>query len=859
VTTSISFATTLDENEQPSPDGNVKDIDVALPPGLIGNTGALPKCTQVGLLGNGFAANCPPEAQVGVARITSYFFGPYVSPAAVYNLAPPPGVAGQFGFNIAGVLVLVNAGVSNRDGSYTVEAVSSNISQGLALGDTSLTFWGVPAAAVHDGERVPRGGFFPSEPSESTPSTAEKRPLMSNPTSCSGESLRISARADSWQQPGVYHEASFDRDSDDQPLLIAGCENLPFEAAIEARPTTQWADSPSGLSVALTIPQDENPDGLRTADLKKAVVTLPAGMAVNPASASGLGSCTVAQIGLDDEGPAQCPDSSKIGSVEIETPLLEDPLRGSVFLAKQGQNKFGSLLALYIAVDDPKSGVILKLPGRVETDPASGRVTASFDDNPQLPFEQLRLELFGGPRASLVTPPSCGTYTTTAELSPWSKTASINAADSFQIVAGPGGAACPDGGFSPKLEAGSTNPIAGAHTSFALRVTRDDGSQRLRDLTVTLPEGMLAKLKGIPYCPDSALAGIPASEGTGAGQLANPSCPLASQIGRVDVGAGAGPSPLFVETGKAYLAGPYKKAPLSMVVVTPAVAGPFDLGNVVTRVALEVNPATARVTATSDPLPSILQGIPLDLREVRVSLDRSGFTLNPTSCDPMSVDGTISSVGGKSANVSDRFQVTNCAALGFAPKLSLSLKGATKRARYPALRAVLAAKPGQANIGRVSVALPKSAFLAQNHIRTVCTRVQFAAAACPAGSVYGYATATTPLLDQPLSGPVYLRSSNNKLPDLVAALDGQIEIDLVGRIDSVNGGIRTTFESVPDAPVSKFVLSMKGGKKGLLVNSRDLCKSTNRATVLIDGQNGKAADQRPVLTSSCGKKVKKRR
>ena len=431
--------------------------------------------------------------------------------------------------------------------------------------------------------------------------------------------------------------------------------------------------------------------------------------------------------------------------------------------------------------------------------------------------------------------------------------------DSFRIDRGPGGGPCPDGRFDPKLVAGTVNPVAGSYSPFALTLTRDDASQRLRGLSVALPPGLLGKLEGIPYCADAALAAIPESDGSGAAQLASPGCPAASKLGTVAVAAGAGSSPFHLDTGRAYLAGPYKGAPLSMAIVTPALAGPFDLGNVVVRAALAVDPGSARITAVSDPLPTILHGIPLDLRELRVAIDRPEFTLNPTSCNPMAVVGTATSVEGREASMADRFQVGACERLGFGPALKLKLSGPTRRGAYPALRAELNAKAGQANIGRVSVALPHSQFLAQEHIGTVCTRVQFAADRCPAGSVYGRARAVTPLLDRPLEGPVYLRSSSNPLPDLVAALDGQIEIDLVGRIDSVKGGIRTTFESVPDAPVSRFVLEMKGGRKGLLVNSRDLCGATGRAKVLIDGQNGKAADQNPALANSCGKKSKKRR
>jgi hypothetical protein len=393
-----------------------------------------------------------------------------------------------------------------------------------------------------------------------------------------------------------------------------------------------------------------------------------------------------------------------------------------------------------------------------------------------------------------------------------------------------------------------------------VKLRREDGTQQFSAIDVAPPPGLLAKLAGVPYCPDSAVAAAEAK--TGKQEQASPSCPAASQVGTVVAGAGAGPAPYYA-TGKAYLTGPYKSAPISLAVVTPAVAGPFDLGNVVTKVALQVDPETAKVTALSDPLPSILQGIPLDVRSVAISMDRPDFTLNPTSCDPMAVTGSLTSTTGSVAPLENRFQVGECTRLGFKPSLKINLKGSTKRAGNPALTATVTyPSGGYANIASASVALPHSEFLDQGHIKTICTRVQFAADACPKGAIYGKAKAITPLLDQPLEGPVYLRSSNNPLPDLVVDLRGQIHVALVGRIDSVNGGIRTTFGSVPDAPVSKFTLQMQGGSKGLLENSRDLCKTVNKATATFTAQNGKARELRPALKGRCpkkGKKAKRRR
>jgi hypothetical protein len=843
VTTTIEFSRVVEAGGE-YVDGNVKDVEVDLPPGLVGNPTVTPKCSQAGLLGNGFVSQCVPESQVGIAHVAFCFFSCSSDVRGLYSLTPPPGVPAQFGFNYNGALVFVDAKLRN-DGEYALQADVTGVSQGLPLGGTSLTFWGVPADPSHTAQRRAMGGF-----EGGAPSAAPRLPFMSNPTSCSGVPLTTTARADSWEQAGSFHSAGFDHDSEGNPLIITGCDSVPFEASFGTQPTTQAADSPTGLAVDVSLPQTQNPDGLSTADLKKAVVVLPAGMAVNPSSASGLGACSGDDIGLGSVKAPACPDSSKIGSIDLKTPLLEVPLQGSVYLAQQSKNPFGSLLAIYLVAEG--DGIVVKLPGRIETDSQTGRVTARFDNNPQLPFEHLHVEFFGGPRASLVTPPTCGSYVTTAEFTPWSGTPPVGSSSSFRITSGPGGKQCPAGSFDPKLEAGASNGIAGDYSPFGLNVSREDGTERLSTITAKLPKGLLAKLKGTPYCPEAALAGIPTAEGTGAGQLASPACPAASQVATVSVGTGAGPGPFYVNTGRAYLAGPYKGAPLSLAIVTPALAGPFDLGNVVVRTALWVDPETAQVTAVSDPLPTILHGIPLDLRDVRVDVERPGFTRNPTSCDPMQVAATITGVGGGSAAPSDRFQVGSCERLKFAPRLSLQLKGGTARNDYQQLTAHLQAKKGEADIARVSVALPSSEFLAQNHINTVCTRVQFAADQCPKGSIYGYAEAKTPLLDKPLKGPVYLRSSSHPLPDLVAALKGQIEIDLSGRIDSVDGGIRTVFQAVPDAPVSSFTLRMKGGKKSLLVNSTDLCRQANRATVKMDGHNGKVHDFKPVVGNGCG-------
>jgi hypothetical protein len=867
------------------PDESLKNAVVSLPPGLTGNPTATPRCSAADFATNNYTTgqstappNCPNSTVLGIARFEFAVFG-NVNPVFVpiYNLVPPPNVPAQFGFEVESSRIRLNGEV-RTGGDYGLNIAAINTPQGLALTAAEFNFWGTPADSSHDPFRGTC--LNSSEPGVSLgdcPSQGPLLPFVRTPTNCSTGPVTTSINADSWQDPARSVGSSFlshDNREPPSPVGPTGCNSVPFEPSFAVQPTSSAAESPTGLAVDIHLPQNQNPRGVSEADLKRAVVTLPRGMSVSAAAANGLDACAESQIALTSASPAGCPASSKIGSAEVNSPLLEEPLKGSIYLAKQHENKFGSLLATYIAVEG--QGVVVKLAGQVEA-AADGQLKATFDDNPQLPFENLHLSFFGGAKAPLINPPSCGTYTTLASFSPWSAVDPDNptsaevksSTSSFNITSGPNGSACPNGSFAPKLEAGTTNPVAGRYSPFVLNLSREDGTQQLSTITAALPKGLLGKLAGIPYCSDSALGGIPSAEGTGAAQLANPSCPAASQLGTVSVGAGAGPSPFYVNTGKVYLAGPYKGAPLSLAIVTPALAGPFDLGNVVVRAALQVNPETTQITAVSDPLPTILHGIPLDLRSVAVNISREGFTLNPTSCNPMEVSSTITGTGGAIAHPSSRFQVASCESLGFAPKLALNLRGATKRAKDPALKAVLTAPSGQANIGKVQVILPKSVFIDQSHVGNPCTRVQFNegagnGSACPAKSILGKATAYSPLLEKPLTGNVYFRSNGGerKLPDLVASLGGQIHVNLVGFIDSVHqkgkegSRVRNTFASVPDAPVSRFVLELQGGRKGLLQNSTNLCKSTNRATVKMDGQNGKVNDFETVVKPACGKKPK---
>jgi hypothetical protein len=861
MTTEINLTTRIDPDLGEVIEGNIKDLTVDLPPGFVVDPTAVPRCSNADFLDFGIAGSaCPDDTAIGFIAVRAPGEIKATDFSAVYNLNPAPGQAAKFGMHALGVTVVLSGGV-RADGNRNVFAAVSNASQAEPFAGSAVTLWGNPSDPVHDAKR---GNCILNGVNGGTcPVSLPERALITLPRSCQGplQSLFV---ADSWQEQGSLVEATAAGEA------MTGCDELEFDPAIAAEPSTHAAGSPTGLDFDLDV-EDEGllePDGLAKSDIAKAVVTLPRGVTTNPAVASGLSACTLAQYEAETAASAPgtgCPESSKVGSVEVVTPLLEEHLGGAIYVAKQSENPFGSLLAIYMVIKSPERGIVVKQAGRVEPDPTTGRLTTTFDDLPQFPVSHFRLHFHEGPRAPLITPPTCGTFTVEADLYPHANpNVPLHETATFAIDSGANGSPCAssegDLPHKPGFSAGTQSSTAGAFSPFLFRLNRKDGSQALRSIATTLPTGLIGKLAGIPYCSDAQIAQAESrrGEGQGALELSAPSCPLASEVGTVTVGAGAGDEPYYTR-GRAYLAGSYKGAPLSLEIVTPAIAGPFDLGTVAVRTALYVDPETARISAVSDPIPTILHGLPLVVRSIALDMNRPSFTLNPTSCAPKSIEGSATSTLGATAMLSQHFQASDCANLGFAPKLSLRLKGGTKRNDNPALTATLTYPEGSyANISGAQVTLPHSAFLDQSHIGTICTRVQFAANQCPKRSIYGRARAITPLLDQPLEGPVYLRSSSNPLPDLVADLNGQIHIALVGRIDSKNSGIRNTFESVPDAPVSKFTLALAGGKKGLLVNSRNLCQGTNKATAKFTGQNGKIVVLRPPLESTCKKKHAKR-
>ena len=851
LTTAFSLAT----KELDTPAGAPRDLALDFPPGVIAQAESLPQCP----LAEVTAATCPRETVLGraFATVQSSPGEPGASDFAlpIYNVVPNAGEAGALAFAVPGHSpVRIDLSLAPT-GAYHLRATIADAEEAQPLLSTVLTLWGIPADLNGAG---PSSGF-------GGPGPGPRLALLTNPTSCGADPLALALSVEPWANPGVEVSAT-------GSLAPTGECALPgFSPTIAAQPDTSAADSPAGLVAAVHLPQNLEPDATGTADLRRSVFTLPPGLVPNPSAANGLAACSPAQVGLTSApgaeapaftpGPAGCPPASRVGGVAIETPLFDHPLPGSVYLATPFENPFGSLLAIYVAVEDPATGTIVKLAGRVEPDPSSGRLITTFDQLPQLPFESARFELAGGPHAALRTSALCGAFTTTTDLTPWTSPAAADAtpSDPFQITSGAGGSSCQSEEAAlpnqPGFQAATASPQAATYSPFDFRLSREDGSQEVAKVDLTLPKGLLGKLAGVPPCSDAAIAAAGGPAHSAAAEAADPSCPPASQIGTVEAAVGAGPDPLHVG-GKAYLAGPYKGAPVSLAIVVPAMAGPLDLGNVVVRSAFRINPETTQVAVISDPFPAKLQGIPLDIRSVDVDINRPDFIVTPTNCDPKAVLGTATSVAGRSAALSSAFPVSGCAELGFKPKFTLNLKGGTRRGDHPALDVSLSAPTGPyANFTGGVVIFPHAEFIDQSHIRTVCTRPQFAAHECPPGSIYGHARLITPLLGEPFEGPVYLRSSDHTLPDLVSDLfSGPIETVVVGRVDSVHGDLRTTVEGTPDAALASYTLEMQGGKHGLLVNSEDLCGSVHRAHAEFGAQNGKTSVSKPVMTNSCPKR-----
>ncbi len=834
----------LGEQFNPCLCGDPKRIAFHLPTGFIGNPHAIPKCSlaELGL------SKCPPDSQVGSSEIL-------LGQQQVYNMEPRTGEPGLIAARIPifGVPVFTIFRARTED-DYGLTAITPDIWHPLGLASLRIWIWGVPTDSSHDKNRAPlnlQGGLcfatYP-DPCLPTPVAASSPPIpyLQNPTECAGP-LTPSVDIE-------YYDHSTDH-ADTTWTPNTTCDLLGFSPSLAVDSTTGQADAPSGLDVNVTVPQTQSPTVPTPSQIRTVRLLLPEGFSINPNAADGKEACTDAAAAYGTSGPALCPENAKIGTLSITSTALPGPIHGALYL---GEPKPGEPYRVVLAASGFETHV--KLPGRVSLDPQTGRIETLFEDLPQTPLQELELHVFGAERGLLATPERCGEYTLESEFVPWAKVLGAQVTTTtFTIDSGPGGSPCPGQSrpLAPAVVAGSPDNTAGAFSPFAIKLDRDDGDQNLNRVNVTTPPGLLASLRGRPYCPESAIALLADPEHTGRDEQEIPACPAASLVGSTVTAAGAGSRPLSVP-GKIYLAGPHNGASVSVVVVVPAVSGPYDLGNVVVRVANRVDPTTARITTISDPLPQILGGIPLRLRSVLVNLNQPGFTLNPTNCDPFSVDLTVFGDESGSASPSTHYQVANCNALGFGPKLAIRLRGSSKRRGNPAVRAVLTTNPGEANLRKAVVTMPKSLLLDNAHIGNICTRVQFAADSCPANSQIGTATADSPLLGYALSGPVFLRSSSNELPDLVVDLHGQVDIEAVGRIDTPKGrGLRVSFESIPDAPVTSVTLDLEGGSKGLLINSVNLCKARPSASVALTGQNGMTTSGRTRLQTSCGSKARR--
>jgi hypothetical protein len=819
------------------------------PTGFIGNPHATPQCEIVEFS----FGRCPPASQIGVVEpIAGLGFAP------LYNVQPHPQEPALTAFWVPLIQAPVFISLAGRtESDYGLDAESSPIFRPLpnfhVLG---VELWGVPASPVHTTHRFepPLKGFglclgtpeyCASNGETGAPANVTEIPYLENPTTCG---TPLTAGMDL-----IYYTGGLVQKELPWPSTT-GCQQLTFNPSLTAEPTTDQSDTPTGVDVDLRVEQEQNPDTPSPSELKASITTLPAGFSINPNAADGKTTCSDADTQIGTRNAATCPEFSKVGSLVLDSSALPEPITGFIYL---GDPKPGDQYRLVLAASG--WGTNFKVVGSVRPDPNTGQLTVAFENLPQSPLTEFNMHFFGSERGLLATPTKCGSYPVESEFIPWDDALPPQQnVSTFTVDSGPNGAPCPSGSrpFAPHFEGGTANTTAGMHSPLTLEFTRPDGDQNLSKLDVTAPPGLVASLKGIPYCSDAAIAAATAATHSGLMELASPSCPAASQIGTLTAGAGAGTHPVYLP-GKVYLAGPYKGSKLSMVFDTPAVSGPYDLGNVVVRAALKVDPVTAQVTVQSDPLPQIIGGVPLRLRSIRVKLDRPEFMLNPTDCTPSSLAASLAGSEGALAMTGASFQVANCASLPYKPSLSLRLTGGVNRLGHPAIHSVLRTNDNEANSDRVVVSLPKNEQVDQGHLGDVCTRAQFAADNCPAASRIGKAQATTPLLDKPLTGDVFLRTSSHGLPDIVVKLQGQIDIELVGSIDTTkSGALRTTFDKLPDAPVSTFELNLFGGSHGLVVNSNSLCGKPKRAIVKMSGQNGAQATSKPKLQVPCGSNQK---
>jgi hypothetical protein len=836
-----------------------KALHFKLPPGLIGNPTPFPQCTDTEFfkIFNIFVNLCPEKTAVGVALVTveePYVLGLMTLPVPVFNLKPTTGEPARFGFTVGGVPVIMDTSV-RTGGDYGVTVSVNNISQLAAFLSSQVTFWGVPGDPRHDtarGWQCLNNGLYGGLAGPCAAlDQATLPPLLSMPTSCTGP-LRTSVAIDSWQEKGSFLP---DVSPSFEPSLD-GCNRLPFNPSLSVAPDGQEGSSPTGLTVGIHVPQDLllSPTGLAEANVKDTTVALPAGVSLNPAAADGLESCREAQIGLSNDAVPSCPEASKVGTLEIRSPLLPDPLVGEAYLAAQNANPFGSLVALYLVAQDPVSGTLVKIAGEVKPDPVTGQLVSTFKDTPQLPFEDLKLHFFGGSRAPMGTPAACGSYTTTSSIAPWSGNEPAHPSSTFQITSGPDHSPCASPlPFSPELTAGSTNIQAGAFTPFTMTMSRQDGNQNLDAIQLHMPPGLLGTLATVKLCGEAQ-----ANTGT---------CGPDSLIGHTIISVGLGGDPFTVTGGRVYITEGYEGAPYGLSIVNPAKAGPFDLGQVVVRAKLEVDPSTAAITVTTDKtgrfaIPQILDGIPLQIKHVNVTIDREGFTFNPTNCEPQKITGTLTSSNGSESALSVPFQVTNCATLKFKPQFKASTNGKTSRTDGASLNVKLSYPKAPwgtlANVRYVKVELPKQLPSRLSTLQAACPDSTFNQnpASCPVSSRVGTAKATTPIIPVPLTGPAYFVShGGSKWPELIIVLSGYgTTVYLHGETFISKGVTSSTFQYVPDVPIGSFELKLPQGPYSALAAPRNLCTTSLKMPTIFKAQNGLELRQdTPITPTGCAK------
>ena len=875
------------------PPALLRNVKVELPPGLVGNAPAIPRCSEIAFttIVSGNTNLCPADSQVGVTTATvvlSVGSTPETAPdtlaVPIYNLVPSRGEPARFGFEVEKVPAIIDTAV-RTGGDYGVTASVNDLSQAAGVVSSTITLWGVPTDPRHDASRgwsCIAGGQYQEDLATCVPERqAERPPFLTLPTACDGP-LVSSVQAEPWNEsPAVPRSPAAE---DVEPSASQqGCGLVPFGASISAEPDAHTASTPTGLTVDVHVAQDASraTTGIADSSIKDVAVTFPEGLTLNPAAAGGLDACSIPEVGFQSSGstPEQqfftsgidtpfCPEGSKIGSVTLTTPILKNPLKGYVYLAAQNENPFGSLTAVYLVAEDPESGVLVKLAGDVTLDQATGRVQTTFKSTPQDPIETIEMHIFGGERAPFSTPAHCGTYTTSASFVPWSGDASVNPTAGFAITSGPAGGPCPGTlPFSPSLAAGTTNATAGAFAPFTSTISREDGSQDLEAVDLTTPPGFSGILTNVPLCTEAQ-----ADEGT---------CAAGSLIGETTARVGLGGSPYSLKGGRVYITGPYAGAPFGLSIAMPAKAGPYDLGRgacdcIVVRAKLQVDPHTAQLTVATDTsgafkIPTILDGIPVQLKSVNVTINRPGFTFNPTNCSPLAITGTALSSEGATASLSEPFTAVNCATLGFAPKLTASTSAHSSKALGASLTTKLtypnAPFGTQSNIAKVKVDLPVQLPSELKTLQKACLAAVFEAnpANCPAASIVGHATVHTPVLPVPLTGPAYFVShGGEEFPSLIMVLQGYgVTFDLVGATHIKKGITSSTFSTVPDVPVSTFELTLPQGKFSALASNLpakangSFCGQKMKMPTLFVAQNGlEIHGSTPLTVTGCAKAKK---